>query len=338
MSDVREGHAGGSSFPPEPARRPGFGRRPANAVKRLAGRDLLVLSARDLLRAAEEEGVLLVALVAPARAAIAGFVRAARDARAPLLLSRPSGAADERGPEEARDDAAFVEAALAEAEALRFDGPMALLKEPPRAGSAVPDLERVQREMEAGFTGLAVTARVDLAAGARDAALAAAEVCQRELGLELVPLGGSARVAAEVALQLAARGAPPSAVRLTGQEHEARAVARELGQVHVTSADEAAPARCLELGVQMVVAAGPFLRALWRSAPRELLDQIQAWADERGATLEQAAARHQRLLRELPAPAQERLEALCSFEAEELLASAGAQGTAERLALRVETY
>src|SRR3982751_3861180 len=79
-----------------------WSRRPATAVSRLSGRSLLVLSARDLLGAAREDSSLLVALVAPVPAAIAGFVRAARDARAPLLLARPSGAADEVGPEEAR--------------------------------------------------------------------------------------------------------------------------------------------------------------------------------------------------------------------------------------------
>ncbi|HWE23133.1 MAG TPA: hypothetical protein VG496_04250, partial [Myxococcales bacterium] len=81
-----------------------WARRPATARARLAGRALLLLSARDLLVAAREEGVVLVALVAPSPAASAGFARAARDAGAPLLLARPSGAADELGPEEARDD------------------------------------------------------------------------------------------------------------------------------------------------------------------------------------------------------------------------------------------
>ena len=87
-------------------------RRPAAALARLAGRPLLLLSVRDLLLAAHEEAVLLVALLAPVAAASAGFARAARDAGVPLLLARPSGAADELGPQEARDDAAFVEAAL----------------------------------------------------------------------------------------------------------------------------------------------------------------------------------------------------------------------------------
>ena len=65
-----------------------------------------MLSMRDLLAAAAREDLMLVALAAPAPAAIAGFARAARDASAPLLLARPSGAADEKGPQEARDDAA----------------------------------------------------------------------------------------------------------------------------------------------------------------------------------------------------------------------------------------
>ena len=325
--------------PPAPLSRPGpeWARRPATAVARLRGRNLLLLSARDLLRAAADEKVLLVALVAPVPAAIAGFARAARDASAPLLLSRPSGA-DERGPEEARDDAAFVEAALHEADELRFSGPLALLKDPPRAGSVVPDRDRVYRELVAGFTQVAVTAQVNDAAAARDAALTAAQVCQRDLGLELVPLGGSVAVAAEVALQLKARGALPSSIRLTGHEEEARAVVLELGPVHISSATETAPDQLLGQGVQLLVASGPFLRALQRAAPRELIDQLQSWADEKGASLEQAAARHQRLLRELSAEAQQKLEALCCFEARELFLRAGAADTSARLAARVALY
>src|SRR5438067_11415768 len=114
-----------------------WSRRPAKAIARPGARELLVLSVRDLLAAAAREDLLLVALAAPAPAAIAGFVRAARDAEAPLLLVRPSGAAEEKGPQEARDDAAFAEAAFKAAEELHFGGPMALLKDPPRAESAV---------------------------------------------------------------------------------------------------------------------------------------------------------------------------------------------------------
>src|SRR5919198_6527924 len=108
-----------------------WSRRPAKAIARPGARDLLVLSVRDLLAAAAREDLLLVALAAPAPAAIAGFVRAARDAEAPLLLVRPSGAAEEKGPQEAREDAAFVQAAFAAADEVRFSGPMAVLKEPP---------------------------------------------------------------------------------------------------------------------------------------------------------------------------------------------------------------
>ncbi|GAC1339651.1 MAG: hypothetical protein NVSMB23_08930 [Myxococcales bacterium] len=315
-----------------------WSRRPATVVARLRGRRLLVLSGRDLLRAAADERVLLIALVAPAAAAMAGFARAARSAGAPLLLLRPSGAADERGPEEARDDAAFVEAALQEASAQGFPGPVALFKDPPRAGSAVPERERVQRELEAGFTSVAVTAQVDDAAAARDAALISAQVCQREIGLELVPLGGSLAIAAEVARQLMARGSFPSAIRLTGHEHEARAVIAQLGPVNISTVTETSPEALLGQGVQLLIASGPFVRALQKSAPREVLDQLQAWAEEKGASLEQAAARHQRLLRDLPRTALDRLEALSSFEALELFERAGVGGTASRLASRVGTY
>lgn len=318
-----------------PAWQRAWARRPATAVARLRGRRVLLLSGRDLLRAAAEERVLLVALVAPAAAAVAGFARAARDAGAPLLLLRPSGAADEPGPEEARDDAAFVESALRETAALDFPGPVALFKDPPRAGSAVPERERVQRELEAGFTSVAVTAQVDDAAAARDAALISSQVCQREIGLELVPLGGSLPIAAEVAQQLMARGSIPSAIRLTGHEDEARAVVAQLGPVNISTATETAPETLLDQGVQLLIAAGPFVRALHKAAPRAVLEELQAWADERGATLEQSAARHQRLLRDLPRAAQDRLEALCCFEAAELFGRAGVAGSGERLVVRV---
>ncbi len=309
-------------------------RRPATAVSRLKGKPLLLLSARDLLAAAEEEALVLVALLAPAPAASAGFARAARDAGAPLLLARPSGAADEVGPEEARDDAAFVESALRAADELHFHGPFALLKEPPRAGSAVPESDRIQREIEAGFTGVAMATTPESTPAARDAALVASHVCQLELGLEIVPLGGSGEVAAELVRQLKSRGAPPSSLRLADPDPT---IAAELAPVAVSTTAEVAPEQLAARGVRQLVAAGPFLRALERAAPRELLQRLQGWADERGATLEQAAARHQRLLRELPAPDQEKLEALCCFEALELYARAGAARTAPRLVQRLAT-
>jgi hypothetical protein len=315
-----------------------WARRPASAVNRLAGRALLVLSARDLLRAALDEQAITVAFTAPSAAAMAGFARAARDLHAPLVLSRPSGAADEVGPEEARDDAWFVNAALGAAEELRFLGPMVLLKEPPRAGSAVPEHDRVFRELEAGFTGVALAARVDDTEGTRDAALSAAQACHLELGLEVVPIGGSPQLGLEVVQMLAARGAMPSSLRLTGHETEAAELLGTLPQLAVTTTDETTPERLAPLGVRQLIAAGPFLRALKRSAPPDLWERLIAWGDERNATLEQAAARHQRLLRELPAQRQERLEALCCFEAEELLRRTGAAGTAERLAARISSY
>jgi len=312
------------------ALRVAWARRPAKAVTRLAGKELLVLSMRDLLAAAAREKVLLVAFAAPAPAALLGFARAARDAEAPLLLVRPSGVAEEKGPEEARDDAAFAEAAFRAADELHFLGPMAVLKDPPRAGSAVPDPERVQREIDAGFTSISLAA-ADTQADVRDAALAATAVCQMELGLEVVALGG-ARAAAELARQLYSRGSAPSAVRITGLEDEAQAIFAELQPgTSLSSASEALAGDLLRLGLQQLVASGPFLRALRRAAPPGTWEKLQAWSDERGATLEQSAARHQRLLRDMPASAQERLEALCCFEGLELLRKTGARHTGGRL-------
>jgi hypothetical protein len=309
-------------------------RRPSLAVARLRGRGLLVLSARDLLRAAGEENALLVALVAPSPAAVHGFARAARDAAAPLLLARPSGAADEKGPEEARDDAAFVEAAFDAAAEVHLTGPLALLKEPPRAGSATPERERVQRELETGFTGVALATEPDSAPAARDAALAAAQACQRELGLEVVPLGGSIELGVELVRQLASRGAAPSALRVP-DEDAAEAARPHVGGVALSVASEIAPRELVGRGIRQLVASGPFLRALQRAAPREVLEQLESWADERGATIEQAAARHQRMLRDLPQHIQLKLEALCCFEAQELYARAGVRDSAGPVAERV---
>jgi len=284
---------------------------------------------RDLLSAAARRNVLLVAFAAPAPAAMAGFARAARDADAPLLLVRPSGAADEKGPEEARDDLAFTEAAFKAADEIGFRGPLALLKDPPRAGSAVPDRERVQREVEAGFTGVSLAAS-DSQEGTRDAALAASAVCTMELGLEVVALGG-ARAAAELARQLRSRGCPPSAVRITGLEDEAATLGAELKGTALSSATEALASKLPELHVQQLVAASPFLYALRKSAPPDLWRKLEAWSDEKGATLEQAAARHQRLLRDLPEKAREKLEALCCFAAQDLFDAVGAQGSGTSL-------
>ena len=287
-----------------------------------------MLSARDLLAAATKEDLLLVALAAPAPSAIAGFARAARDSGAPLVLARPSGVAEEKGPEEARDDAAFADAAFQIAADLEFHGPMVLLKEPPRAGSAIPDSERIQREVDAGFTGVALTA-ADTQRDARDAALAASAVCQLELGLEIVALGG-ARAAAELARQLRSRGAPPSAVRITGLEDQAAELAAGLGETALSTATESAALEGRR-GLRLLIASGPFLRALQRTASPEIWTALQGWADEKGASVEQAAARHQRMLRDLPVPVQERLEALCCFEAQELFRKASARDSSRRL-------
>jgi hypothetical protein len=310
-----------------------WARRPSNAVSRLAGRRLLLLSSRDLLAAAALEDSLLVALVAVSPAAIQGFARAARDSASPLLLARPSGAADEKGPEEARDDAAFVESAIQAADEVHFFGPIAFLKEPPRRGSAVPERDRVLREIETGFTGVAVTALPESAASARDAALVATQVCQRELGLEVVPLGGSPELGLELVRQLASRGAPPSALRVPDEEG-VQAAARAAG-IALSTTTELSLSALRERGFRQLVASGPFLRALHRAVPRDFLERLQAWADDNGATLEQAAARHQRQLRDLPAKAQERLEALACFEAIEIFERAGVRGTAARIAHRV---
>jgi predicted nucleic acid-binding protein len=305
-----------------------WARRPAKAVARLGGRELLILSMRELLAAAARDSLPLVALAAPAPAAIAGFARAARDAEAPLLLMRPSGA-DEKGPEEAREDGAFADAAFRAAGELRFLGPLALLKDPPRAGSAVPDPQRVQAEIDAGFTGVSLSA-ADTQQDARNAALTASAVCQMELGLEIVPLGG-AKAAAELARQLRSRGAPPSAVRITGLEEEAEALAAELGGTALSSATESVAPDLARKGVRQLTASGPFLRALRRTAPPATWDALQAWADEKGATLEQSAAHHQRLLRGLDPAVQDRLEALCCYEALDLFRKAGVRGTSRRL-------
>jgi hypothetical protein len=298
-------------------------------VTRLAGRELMALSLRDLLKAAARENVLLLALHAPCPSAMAGFARAAREHQSHLIFVRASGSAEDKGPEETRDDASFTDGAFRAAVEARFFGPLALLKEAPRAGCSVSEGERVQREIDAGFTGIAV-APGDSQTEARDAALAAATVVQRELGLEIVARGG-AGAAAELAQQLRSRGTMPSAVRITGMEGEALQLAGELPGVAFSSADESLAASLLGSGVQMLVASGPFLRALRRTAPAEVLQKLDEWADEKFATPEQAASKHQRLLRDLPADVQEKLEALCCFEARDLYERAGAGHTAKKL-------
>jgi hypothetical protein len=120
-------------------------------------------------------------------------------------------------------------------------------------------------------------------------------------------------------------------VRITGMEDEAASLGEELQGIALSTATESLAARLARRGLRQLVAAGPFLRALHRAAPRQLWETLQAWADHTGATLEQSAARHQRLLRDLPAPAQARLEALACFEALELFRAAGAQKTSSRL-------
>jgi len=183
--------------------------------------------------------------------------------------------------------------------------------------------------VESGFTGVSLAA-ADTQEDARNAALTASAVCQMELGLEIVPLGG-ARAAAELARQLRSRGAPPSAVRITGMEDDAESLSAELGDTALSTATESVALELPRRPLRQLVASGPFLRALQKAVAQETWDVLQAWADEKGATVDQSAARHQRLLRDLPPDAQERLEALCCFEALELFSRAGARGTSARL-------
>jgi hypothetical protein len=307
-----------------------WARRPSTAVSRLGGRKLLLLSSRDLLAAAAAEDALLVSLIAPVLPAMLGFARAARDLAAPLILARPSGSADEKGPEEARDDTAFVESAIQAADEMRFFGPVAFLKEPPRRGSAIPERDRILREIETGFTGVAVTARPESAASARDAALVAAQACQRELGLEIVPLGGSPALGLDPFASCLARRLERAGV----PDEQGVAAARDAG-IALSTTTEISPDALREWGFRQLVASGPFLRALHRAAPRDVLEKLQSWADENGATLDQAAAKHQRVLRDLPSKTQDRLEALCCFEAMELFERAGVRATAARIADRV---
>ena len=99
----------------------------------------------------------------------------------------------------------------------------------------------------------------------------------------------------------------------------------------LSSATESMAGQLLGMQVRQLVAAGPFLRSLRRAAPEEVWATLQDWADEKGATLEQSAARHQRLLRDLPPAAQEKLEALCCFAALDLFGAVGANGSGSRL-------
>jgi hypothetical protein len=294
-------------------------------VTRAFGRELLALSLRDLLEGAAKEGVPVIGLHASCAAAMAGIARAARECQAPLVLVRASGAAEDKGPEEPRDDAAFADSAFRQAIEAHFLGPLALLKEAPRAGSAVSDGERVQREIDAGFTGLSLAAGGSQS-DARDAALAASAVVQRELGLEIAARGGP-EAAAELARQLRSRGSSPSAVRITGMEADAPRLATELPGVALSTADESMASELSEKGIRFLVASGPFLRALRRSAPAEILRKLDEWAEEKVATPEQSASRHQRLLRDLPPGAQQKLEALSCFEARELYQRARAEKT-----------
>jgi hypothetical protein len=193
----------------------------------------------------------------------------------------------------------------------------------------VSENERVQREIDSGFTGVSI-APGGSAVDARDAALAAAGVVQRELGLEIVARGGSS-AAADLARQLRSRGTKPTALRITGLEHEAEQLARDLPGVALSTADESLASSLVEKGLRMLVASAPYLRALQRSAPPELLATLDAWAADKIATPEQSASRHQRLLRDLPPHGQDKLEALASFEARELYERAGVRGSTKRI-------
>ncbi|MBS2025634.1 MAG: hypothetical protein JST92_24815, partial [Deltaproteobacteria bacterium] len=230
-----------------------------------------------------------------------------------------------------------IDAALKVADAVGFLGPMALLKDPPRPGSPISEGERIDREVDSGFTGVSLLVKDDFHS-ARDGALQAARACRLELGLELVIANESPALAVELAAELRSRGVNPSCLRVSGHEAECRPLADQLGSFALSSEREALGPSLRTTGVQELVAAGPFLRSLKRTAPRDLWWKLTHWADERQASLDQSTAKHARALRELPAPSQDKLEALCCYEAAELFARTGAAGTGLRIASRIATY
>jgi hypothetical protein len=131
------------------------------------------------------------------------------------------------------------------------------------------------------------------------------------------------------------RGARPSAVRLTGYESRAREFGEPLSSTAVSTAADGYPELLSPLGISQVVAGAPFLRALRRAAPTDVWETLLQHCKEKGASLEQAAAHHQRRLRDLPAAAQDKLEALACFEAAELFAKVSAVGSAARYLARI---
>jgi len=210
---------------------------------------------------------------------------------------------------------------------------MALLKDPPPPNAAQSDADRIAQEIDAGFTGLSLCALPgDLPAAAAEAGKAASAL---ELGLEVVPASGNPDEAAALVAALRARGARPSTVRLTGFESHGRALHDRLGPTLVSSAADGNLEPLLRFGVAQLVSSAPFLRALKRSAPAELWDKLLAHKKDRNASMEQAASKHQRQIRDLPQEAQDKLEALACYEATELYAKAGAVGTGTRLLARV---
>jgi hypothetical protein len=227
---------------------------------------------------------------------------------------------------------------LRAADELHFLSPMALLKEPPRAGSPMPEEDRVFRELEAGFTGVALGVTEQEPGRVRQAAVAAAQVGLLELGLELVPEGGSPELAIVALRELLDAGVLPSSVRLTGFEGRAAELGEAGRPLAITSANEADPGGLAKKGAQLLVATVPFLRAFRRAAPEGLRNRLLGWAREKGATMDQAVARHARLLRELPEADQDRLEAICWFEGLDLLEGMGAARTAERIAARIGSW
>src|SRR5439155_456412 len=84
----------------------------------------------------------------------------------------------------------------------------------------------------------------------------------------------------------------------------------ELGDTALTTATEAEALRMPRRGLRQLVACGPFLRALRKAAPAETWQALESWADEKGGTLDQAASRPRRLLRDLPPAAREKLATL----------------------------
>jgi len=309
--------------------------RPPNVANRIHGRQrTCVLNGRDVLRACEDVGVVLVCELPVVAPVATGILQAARQLDSVIGLSfpvRPRG--------EAMRPSAFFEQVLTCAEEAGYRRPMFLRAGPVFLSEAGEGEIAAAREaafalVDAGFTELCVDlSGLEPSEGAAAFAQIAGAALERELAVEVVGGEPSAEAMTALAAALAGQGAQPDVISLPKgmaaglEDFTELATAVSPARLGLC---EPLPANLPGSGARVAIAAKPFHDVIERALPEDLREKIFGRMRESGCALGSALAFFHREIAALEGHARVRMEALAYTETVELLEQAGAVGTGAR--------